>query len=533
MNNIFTNKLTKARNFIKSFICKNKDDLKNILLDYFQDKKIYCEIFKGNIDLSQSFSSKLQEYRANIYKHLSKNLDYIVFQEGHLRTKKFASLNNINLVNPFWIDDKISKGIFDDDNKYLVPVNYIEFIIDNNLNSKNKSNNSVIKNTDTKIEDDFDLKLNNYIETKMKSIKSDKGKKINNELYYPLFDENKRVKRRSDDYNYPNKILINPTNFNENIYFNNNPKKINIIPQKSKLTRNKSETNLNKQTKIEITNNKLTLVINNYDKEKKSKSPESQNMVNKECFSENNKINVFTYYCNQEQINILNDFEFFQFKNQINDLTNDFNKNNDLLLTDFEKNKYNYKIYQCIFDKILIVDINQFLIEFINEKYSNSLELNKNKILKKLNNILLYNNFTLLNSRIDTNKDSIDLNKNYFIICKNLLEEEYKILKTILKKYLKADIYNDINEIKKKLKKNNSQQNIFTPKIIQDCIDLKKSKNENSIYLIAKRRENFLYCFEDNTQNISFIKTSYLFDSFIKGNLINLSDKENLELYKL
>ena len=128
----------------------------------------------GSINLSESFASKLRTYKANIYKTLSKNIDYIVFKDGHLKTKKFASLNNIKLVNPIWIDDKLTKWIFDKDEKYIIKVNYLEFIIDSYITKKKDKSNSVTKELENKYEDDFDVKVNNYIDLKMNQYQTQK-----------------------------------------------------------------------------------------------------------------------------------------------------------------------------------------------------------------------------------------------------------------------------------------------------------------------------------------------------------------------
>ena len=124
------------KNLIKQFIITDESELTTELYNYFSGKKIYIEIYNDNLNISESFVDKIKIYNPIIYKTLSKNLEYIVFKDGRLKTKKFASLNNIKLVNPIWIDDKISKGIFDDDSNYTVKVNYVEFILDKHLNNK-------------------------------------------------------------------------------------------------------------------------------------------------------------------------------------------------------------------------------------------------------------------------------------------------------------------------------------------------------------------------------------------------------------
>ena len=163
------------KNLIKQFIITDESELTTELYNYFSGKKIYIEIYNDNLNISESFVDKIKIYNPIIYKTLSKNLEYIVFKDGRLKTKKFASLNNIKLVNPIWIDDKISKGIFDDDSNYTVKVNYVEFVLDKHLNNKKEQKKCLTKDTEMKSgnDDEFDIKLDNYIDAKMKTNKSE------------------------------------------------------------------------------------------------------------------------------------------------------------------------------------------------------------------------------------------------------------------------------------------------------------------------------------------------------------------------
>ena len=182
-----------------------------------------------------------------IYKTLSKNLDYIVFKDGHLKTKKFASFNNIKLVNPIWIDDKLTKGIFEDDDKYIIKVNqYIELIIDNyiTLTKKKEKSNSFTKELELKYEDDFDVKFNNYVDSKMNTYKSQmkNQKPIKDELYYSLFDQKFRQKRKSNETNnIPKKTTITEYFFNDKkIAHKTNDLKIEVKNKNTKLCKSKS-----------------------------------------------------------------------------------------------------------------------------------------------------------------------------------------------------------------------------------------------------------------------------------------------------
>ena len=179
-HNKFTklNHSKKSKEFISEFCKSQPKNHKEKLIDYFSDKKIYCEIFNGPDNISETFVLRLQNYKAHIYKSLSKYLNYIVFKDGKLKTKRFASLNNIKLVNPLWIDDKITKEIFEDDSKYIVHVNYAEISPNNISNYK--------KTTYEKEEDEFDevdefqIKFSNYVDSKMKKSSKKQTESDNN-----------------------------------------------------------------------------------------------------------------------------------------------------------------------------------------------------------------------------------------------------------------------------------------------------------------------------------------------------------------
>ena len=85
----------------------SKEELKDKLMNYFRGKKIYIEIYNGKENASNTFLEILLEYKIIQCKRLTKNIDYIIFKEGHLKTKKYVLMNNIKMVNPLWVDDKI------------------------------------------------------------------------------------------------------------------------------------------------------------------------------------------------------------------------------------------------------------------------------------------------------------------------------------------------------------------------------------------------------------------------------------------
>ena len=517
------------KNLIKQFIITDESELTTELYNYFSGKKIYIEIYNDNLNISESFVDKIKIYNPIIYKTLSKNLEYIVFKDGRLKTKKFASLNNIKLVNPIWIDDKISKGIFDDDSNYTVKVNYVEFVLDKHLNNKKEQKKCLTKDTKMKSgnDDEFDIKLDNYIDAKMKTNKSEDiyHKQYKDQLYYPLLDKTMRRKRISEN----KYININHENNNSPINLEN---KLNSNSSKnSKISKNKSANNLKNQTILELKDGQLTFA--KY-KDNNSKTSTKSSSIKIDIFDIDNKINIYTYNCNMDQIQSLANFNFFTYKSQITDIEKEFDTNKDLLIIDFDKNKYNYKIYQFLFKKIFMFDIYNFLLEFTNESFTDKLMENKIKIVDKLNSIQLCNDFSLL--KIKSNINDIPFNndnKNYYTLNKNLKKDEYNVLQTMLRKYLNAK---DISDYKNdERNKNKSCKNLKLDNIILDeeTSESTQSSLKFNNYLITNNKETILNIFQLNENVTSTINSSFVYDSFKAGHLIDLSINENLKKYKM
>ena len=516
-------KSNKSKEFMQNFCNVNTKNLKDKLINYFCDKKVYCEIFNGNDNLSESFCSKLKDYNAIIYKTLSKNLDYIIFKDGRIKTKRFASLNNIKLVNPFWVDDKITKGIFDNDSKYFVETNYVEFALDNVSKNKNDFFNSDDEDFDFSEIDEFDSKFSNYVDSKMKSYKSEKklNKKNNNELYYPLFDVKQYRQKRKSDINISNfNVIQNYSSMNNKTQALN---KFSIINKNIKPIRNKSQDNINKQTIIEIKNDKLSIGknINNKDNNHIIVTSDLENIINA-----NYKINIFTYLCDKTEITSLNDFEYFEYIKDIEEIPKNFNKKRDILLINWEKNNYNYKIYKFLFDKILLIDIYQFLIEFVNETFDLSQVEDKKKLLNKVNSILLMNNFILLNYKIiNQNNNLNNLSNIHFIINRNIPEEEYNILFIMLKKYLGANVYSNFIEDCKSFSRTLPITNLFKNPEKTEITESFENDNPSKLYLVTKNKSSNLSWLSNNKKYNLMISTKYIYDSFLKGSLIDLNNK--------
>lgn len=160
---------------------KREKDPEKQLLYYFKDKKIYIEIFNGNLNASPIFYNLLLKYKIIQCKKLSKKIDYIVFKDGHLKTKKYAVLNNIKMVNPLWIDDKINNHIFKDDKEYEIKTNFGDIVLREKY-EKNKENNKdeedfLTKNYDLELEAEYDTEYANMID----KLRENKNTKKDNE----------------------------------------------------------------------------------------------------------------------------------------------------------------------------------------------------------------------------------------------------------------------------------------------------------------------------------------------------------------
>ena len=145
---------------------KNEKDIEKQLLYYFKDKKIYIEIYNGNINSSQIFYSLLLKYKIIQCKKLSKKIDYIVYKDGHLKTRKYALLNNIKMVDPLWIDDKINKHIFKEDKEYEIKENFGDIILKENNDENNVKDNEDIlnKNFELELEAEYDTEYAKIID---------------------------------------------------------------------------------------------------------------------------------------------------------------------------------------------------------------------------------------------------------------------------------------------------------------------------------------------------------------------------------
>ena len=526
---------------------KGEKDPEKQLLYYFKDKKIYIEIFNGNINSSSTFYNILLKYKIIQCKKLAKKIDYIVFKDGHLKTKKYAALNGIKMVNPLWIDDKVNNHIFKDDEEYEIKTNFGDIVLrekyeKNKITEEEeiKKDNSLTenKNFELELEAEYDTEYANMVD-KMRENNSQKNeisvlstinitnkeeetesiKKENINLNNMNIEINldKGIKRQKRRTSKSRQSLIISNENQSNLFkesnnitkMNNkeNPKKCAKKNKKKLSEKEQISPGNNKQKKIDICENNFILNF----------SPDNNNLLTLAKKSEENnikktteKINIITYKLDPKEIQCLQSLSNFEFKGNI-DNKDETQKNKSLcdsanvIILEKEKYIYDWKIYEFLFDKKIIIDFTLFLFEFING--DNATYDNVDDLVKKINEISINNEIYFFNKKMRYQKRSmmqslnivdniiskekgeqnnqqtneIDL-KFYFLLNQDIPEEEKKVIQKLLKNYLKANIIN-INIPKRRPKSVTSQININLNKIE------KKSKKNINLDVI-KEQEN-------------------------------------------
>ena len=526
---------------------KGEKDPEKQLLYYFKDKKIYIEIFNGNINSSSTFYNILLKYKIIQCKKLAKKIDYIVFKDGHLKTKKYAALNGIKMVNPLWIDDKVNNHIFKDDEEYEIKTNFGDIVLrekyeKNKITEEEeiKKDNSLTenKNFELELEAEYDTEYANMVD-KMRENNSQKNeisvlstinitnkeeetesiKKENINLNNMNIEINldKGIKRQKRRTSKSRQSLIISNENQSNLFkesnnitkMNNkeNPKKGAKKNKKKLSEKEQISPGNNKQKKIDICENNFILNF----------SPDNNNLLTLAKKSEENnikktteKINIITYKLDPKEIQCLQSLNNFEFKGNI-DNKDETQKNKSLydsaniIILEKEKYIYDWKIYEFLFDKKIIIDFTLFLFEFING--DNATYDNVDNLAKKINEISINNEIYFFNKKMRYQKRSmmqslnivdniiskekgeqnnqqtneIDL-KFYFLLNQDIPEEEKKVIQKLLKNYLKANIIN-INIPKRRPKSVTSQININLNKIE------KKSKKNINLDVI-KEQEN-------------------------------------------
>ena len=526
---------------------KGEKDPEKQLLYYFKDKKIYIEIFNGNINSSSTFYNILLKYKIIQCKKLAKKIDYIVFKDGHLKTKKYAALNGIKMVNPLWIDDKVNNHIFKDDEEYEIKTNFGDIVLrekyeKNKITEEEeiKKDNSLTenKNFELELEAEYDTEYANMVdkmrennsqkneisvlstinitnkEEETESIKKENINLNNMNIEINLDKGIKRQKRRTSKSrqsliisNENQSNLFKESNNTTKMNNKENPKKCAKKNKKKLSEKEQISPGNNKQKKIDICENNFILNF----------SPDNNNLLTLAKKSEENnikktteKINIITYKLDPKEIQCLQSLSNFEFKGNI-DNKDETQKNKSLydsaniIILEKEKYIYDWKIYEFLFDKKIIIDFTLFLFEFING--DNTSYDNVDDLVKKINEISINNEIYFFNKKMRYQKRSmmqslnivdniiskekgeqnnqqtneIDL-KFYFLLNQDIPEEEKKVIQKLLKNYLKANIIN-INIPKRRPKSVTSQININLNKIE------KKSKKNINLDVI-KEQEN-------------------------------------------
>ena len=617
---------------------KGETDPEKQLLYYFKDKKIYIEIYNGNINSSTTFYNILLKYKIIQCKKLSKKIDYIVFKDGHLKTKKYAVLNGIKMVNPLWIDDKVNNHVFKADEEYEIKTNFGDIVLrekyeKNKLNDEEdiKKEDSLLenKNFELELEAEYDTEYANMVD-KMRANNSQKNEisvlstinitnkeedsecckegNINMNNINLNATSEKGIKRQKRLSNQKRQSILFNEDSKNNIFkeSNNITKMNNKEGQKKAAKKNKKKlsekennsTKNNKQKKIEINENNYILDFSQNSSNvlsiaKKQEEPEANKPAE--------KINIITYKLGPKEIQCLKSLNNFEYKGNLNN-KDDSEKNKNLydsanvIILEKDKFLYDWKLYEFLLDKKIIIDFTLFLFEFIT---GDSVTCNNvNELVEKMNEMSVNNEFYFFNRKMRMQKRSMmqSLNivdniiskekgeqinqqnnenesKFYFLLNQDIQDEEKKVLQKLLKNYLKASIINinipkkrsksvtsqiniNLNKIEKKSKKNSNLEVISETtdiksdenKIQEEKKDIEKDKSKNvtkdkiknkeepkieGTYLISKEKLNSINFLKKVKYYKGVISQKYVYDSFLNGQLLDLNDKNIFEKYQL
>ena len=304
------------------------------------------------------------------------------------------------------------------------------------------------------------------------------------------------------------------------------------------------------------------------------------------------KINIITYNLEEKEIQCLKTMHKFEYKGDLKYSLNDYDilySSASVIIVDKEKTKYDWRIYEFLFDKKILVDFASFLFEFMTEKADENI-IDAEKTFNKLNQISIneetyffnknirYKKRSLLNSikivenisELNKKKDEkINENKNKifkFVINKNIIGGEKRILHKIIKVYLKANIikielpakrsqsvgpsmkfifkteyFNNEKKdnifLMQKKYENNDSGKIDENKIEEEKEIINVEKNESNeikydTYLISKEKIVNRGLIKNIPNFKEVISYKYVFDSFLAGGLINLNDNNILKKYQ-
>lgn len=587
---------------------KNETDPEKQLLYYFNKKKIYIEIYNDNINASEIFYDILLKYKITQSKKLHKKLDYIIFKDGHLKTQRYAVLNNIKMVNPLWIDDKVNHHIFKNDEEYLIKTNFGDILIKERYNKNQKDEKkqsekplNEIQNNEPELELEFDTEYANLIDKKREEEKN-KNENLSKKFEIGRAPRKTEEEKKIDDVkvSVSKKInLVDGNMDNDKNYKNkkdnqskintNNGKKIKSVDKIVKKNIPKSKDNKKSQKSKIKKNTKRQAFFSNQNKNisektlfntSKDYSSTETNSIN-DSFStlqtsNVEKINLMTYKLSKNEISCLENLEKFDYKGDLKDLKDKIYESSIIIILDKNSCKYDYKFFQFLIDKKICIDFTSFLLEFID------IDLNKTdlKIEEKINQISINNDLYFCNKKLRYQKKSLlnvinicdniatkerkIIEKKYeieFFINEAICEEEKKVIYKLLKSYLKANIINYNNkknnnsESSNKNKRASSVENTSIKNKLTNCnlevinenveeennekqkiiVDENKKEEIKSkiVYIISKDNVGNLSAFIENSKIKGAISVNYVYDSFLNGELFDLSEEKIYQKYLL
>ena len=445
-----------------------KIEKKEKLLNYFKGKKIYIEIFNGKENASNVFLEILLEYKIVQCKRLCKNIDYIIFKEGHLKTKKYAVMNNIKMVNPLWVDDKINRNIFRDDKEYLVENNMGDILLQEKL-EKNKRDE---KDYENELEAEFDVEYANMID-KQREKEIKKSEERNTKKHKHLNNDIGREKKKAKNTKNKTEIIFLENDL-EKKNKNNNSKNMVI---EDFLETNQSSNNItNNENKIEnINDNNYFTNINN-----ESIIKENENIENN---LDNNKIKNNPFVIEKiNKIQKLNNFNERKYRSKskgnvalINISKKYNNRNSDKSKSKtpdkskkIRKSKLKSKEYKHVATskKIMVTNVSEMILENNTSTDHNIIQDDINSLDKENQNLNSNYDFTPNNKKIinisdgkskDKSPNKINQKKDLTpkkstlgqkinIITYKLEEKEIQCLKTMRKFEYKGDLKNLSND---------------------------------------------------------------------------------------
>ena len=440
----------------------NEVDKKERLLEFFKGKKIYVEIFNGKENASEAFCDILLKYKIIQCKRLTKNIDYIIFKEGHLKTKRYAVMNNIKMVNPLWVDDKINSNIFKDDKEYFVEINMGGILIQENLE---KNNISWDKDYENELEAEYDIEYANMIDRQRENQNKSKNEKNKSKSKRRIGREKRKSKAtksrtelifisENEQLKYKNMVIDDflETNQTSNKFLNGgneNESSISNINYNENLKQDLKEKENNS-----INNANLCSINSN-----KNKHFIFEKMINNEIKNNNNSINRKS----NKSKNKNNKKEKCKTPDKIK--TKPLKKSK-IKTKDYKHKATSKKIMVTKITDIFNLNNSPIIKENKNNNiFPNSFPNNNNPINKEKQNInsnSIYNNYNYSYSKKITeyinkencgseqkfsqNNFSSTLGQKINIITYNLEEKEIQCLKTMPKFEYKGDLKNSLND---------------------------------------------------------------------------------------